>query len=55
MDLDGRRIMEEVLGWGGPVGLGIFFSGLGIFWWGLRHLSEIRGGKWNRGRKTADD
>lgn len=38
--------MEEALGWGGPVGLGAFFAGLGVFWWGLRHLSEIRGGRW---------
>ena len=40
--------MEEALRWSEPVGLGAFFAGLGVFWWGLRQLSEIRGGRWQR-------
>lgn len=44
--------MEEMLGWGGPIGLGAFFGGLGIFWWGLRQLSEIRGRAWKKWRES---
>ena len=45
--------MEEMLSWSGPVGLGVFFGGLGVFWWGLRHLSEISGRRWKQRTKST--
>lgn len=30
----------EAFGWGNPVGLGIFFAGLGVFFWGIYNLSR---------------
>jgi hypothetical protein len=37
--------MIEVLGWGSPIGLGIFLACLGVFFWGA-HFHQH--GKWNR-------
>jgi hypothetical protein len=38
--------------WSGPIGLGVFFGGPGVFWLGLRHLSEIRGQTWKARKKS---
>ena len=29
-----KEDLKEYLGWGSPVGLGIFLLGLGVFFWG---------------------
>lgn len=42
---------EEILGWSGPVGLGAFFAGLGVFWWGLRQLGEVPRRSWKTREK----
>lgn len=34
----GKTIL--VWSWGGPVGLGIFFAGLGVLLWGVSKLKE---------------
>jgi hypothetical protein len=30
-----KEILEEHLGWSSPIGLGVFFMGTGILFWGL--------------------
>lgn len=30
-------ILFMILSWGGPIGLGVFLGGLGIYYWGNSH------------------
>lgn len=34
--------MWLVLYWGGPIGLGVFFAGLGVLFMGIARASEMR-------------
>lgn len=38
--------LEILLGWGSPIGLAIFFIGLGVFmglfFWGIRQIGEAK-------------
>ncbi|MDQ2069911.1 hypothetical protein [Natronospira bacteriovora] len=38
----------EALGWGHPVGIGIFLAGLGVFFWGIYNLSRSDRDKKNK-------
>jgi len=41
-----------MLGWGTAGGLGIFLAGLGVFFWGLRHM---RGEYWRREARSKKE
>ncbi len=43
---------HEILGWGSPVGLAIFFIGLGALLRGFRHKMHHMGhmGKWDKSK-----
>ncbi len=32
------EFIESIFGWSSPVGIGIWMAGVGVFFWGLRHL-----------------
>ena len=34
--------MAEILGWGTPVGLGVFLAGFGVFLWGCQFGARRR-------------
>jgi len=41
MERGGEKMaLEDVLNWASPIGLGIFFTGLGILFWGLQFLRK---------------
>ena len=42
------EVMAKTVEVGGLLGLGVLFAGLGIFFWGLRQLSEISRKRWKK-------
>jgi hypothetical protein len=42
--------LQEVLGWGSPIGLGICLLGLGVFFWGL-HFHKSTWSEWKHRAK----
>lgn len=32
------EVLNDVISWGSPLGLALFFIGIGIFFWGFSHF-----------------
>ena len=41
-----NEVITKTIEVGGLLGIGVLFAGLGVFFWGLRYLSQIPSKRW---------